>query len=192
MGPSTNRDENQAADQLKHVRYLRQDDKAGRRALTSAGYAFRGISKKGSQIFVLGHDPVAAEQEAIDAIETTFGLERDLQLALRANIEQLEKGLRVIDGGKEQTVESGRIDITAEDRSGSVVVIELKAGPADREAIAQILSYMGDLGQDNKSVRGILVAGDFPPRSIAAARAVPNLQLRKYTFKFSFASVGAT
>ena len=37
-------------------------------------------------------EPSEAE-EVIEVIETTFGLERDLQIALRSNIEQLEQGL---------------------------------------------------------------------------------------------------
>ena len=95
----------------KRVRYIRQGEK-----LAEPGYVLRGVSKKGYQIFVLGGPP-SAERDVADAIETTFGLERDLQLALRSNsnIEQLEHGLRITDGGKEQTVESGRIDIAAED-----------------------------------------------------------------------------
>jgi len=182
---------NEAEGHLKHVRFLQAGNEAGRSELLKLGYTYRGMSKKNSQIFVLGPTVEGPRDDAIDAIETTFGLERDLQDALRKNIEQLEQGLRIIDSGKEQTVESGRIDITAKDRHGSTVVIELKAGAADREAVAQILAYIGDLMQKNRSVRGILVAGDFPPRTIAAARAVPNLKLKKYGFKFSFASVGS-
>ena len=174
--------------QLKHVRYLPQGDQAGRQELISAGYEFRGISKKGSQVFVRG-GPISVEPDAIDAMETTFGLERDLQLALRSNIEQLEQGLKITDGGKEQVVESGRIDIIAEDGQGATLIIELKAGAADREAIGQILGYMGDMSQKKKLVRGVLVAGEFTPRAISAARAVPNLVLKKYSFRFSFASV---
>jgi endonuclease len=128
-------------------------------------------------------------QEVAEAIETTFGLERDLQGALRSNISQLEPGMKIIDGGNEQIVPSGRIDITAQDDRGATVVIELKAGAADRDAIGQVLSYMGDLGAAGGPPRGILVAGDFLPRAISAARAVPNLQLKKYSFKFSFESV---
>jgi RecB family endonuclease NucS len=128
--------------------------------------------------------------EVIEAMETTFGLERDLQIALRSNIEQLEQGLKIIDEGKEQTTEAGRIDITAKDQQGGIVIIELKAGAATSDCIAQILSYMGALSEsEQKSVRGILVAGDFPPRVVFAARAVPNLQLKKYTFRFSFEEV---
>lgn len=134
---------------------------------------------------------LADVEEVADAMTTTFGLERDLQLALRSNIGQLEKELKIVDGGKEQTVDSGHIDITAQDHSGVVVVIELKAGTVDREAIGQILSYMGDVAQSKRSVRGILVAGDFSSRAVSAARAVPNLQLKKYSFQFTFESVGA-
>jgi hypothetical protein len=129
-------------------------------------------------------------EQIAEAIDATFGLERDLQLALRKYIDQLEPGLKIIDDGKEQTVESGRIDITAEDTNGTTVVIELKAGTADRETIGQVLGYMGDMMTTKKAVRGILVAGEFPTGTIAAARAVPSLQLKKYSFRFSFESVG--
>jgi RecB family endonuclease NucS len=134
-------------------------------------------------------EPSEAE-EVIDAMETTFGLERDLQTALRFNIHQLEQGLVIIDEGKEQTTKAGRIDITAQDQQGDLVIIELKAGSANPDCIAQILSYMGALAERNhKNIRGILVAGDFSPRVIFASRAVPNLQLKKYTFKFTFQAV---
>lgn len=125
-----------------------------------------------------------------EAEEITFGLERDLQLALRTNIGQLEVGLKIIDGGKENTTEAGRIDITAEDANGHIVVIELKAGVAPPEAVAQILAYMGTVAvQGDKPVRGILVAGDFHKRVLLASRAVSNLDLKKYSFQFRFDTV---
>jgi hypothetical protein len=40
------------------------------------------------------------DEKLEEAEEITFGLKRDLQLALRANIEQLEIGLKIIDEGK--------------------------------------------------------------------------------------------
>ncbi|MBM3129401.1 MAG: DUF91 domain-containing protein [Chloroflexi bacterium] len=130
------------------------------------------------------------EEEVIEAEEITFGLERDLQVALRANIEQLESGLRIIDGGKERVTEEGRIDITAEDKRGNIVVIELKAGGAKPAIVAQVLSYVSEVAEsDKKPVRGILVAGGFHKRVILAARAVPNLQLKKYSFLFAFEPV---
>lgn len=129
-------------------------------------------------------------EELIEASEATFGLERDLQLALRSNIEQLEPGLAVIDDGKERTTDAGRVDITARDKSGITVIIELKAGTAAPEALTQLLAYMGVIGKkDQQSVRGILVAGGFHPRLVFAAQAVPNVQLHRYRFRFTFESV---
>jgi RecB family endonuclease NucS len=129
------------------------------------------------------------DEQLIEAGEITFGLERDLQAALRANIGQLEAGLKIIDGGKENANEAGRIDITAEDASGHVVVIELKAGMAAPEAVTQILAYMGTVAaQEGKPVRGILVAGDFHKKVLLASRAVSNLDLKKYSFQFKFSA----
>ena len=117
-----------------------------------------------------------------------IGLERDMQAALRIEIEQLEPGLTIIDDGVERSVDSGFIDITARDASGATVVIELKAGAAGQRAIAQILSYMGDVAteEDGTTVRGVLVASEFDARAKAAARMVPNLILRKYSVRFAF------
>lgn len=132
----------------------------------------------------------AETNELIEASESTFGLERDLQLALRANIQQLEPGLQVIDDGKERTTDAGRIGITAEDHNNAIVVIELKVGTAAPEALTQLLAYMGVVTkQEQKQVRGILIAGGFHPRIVFAVRAVPNVQLRRYRFKFTFETV---
>ena len=87
---------------------------------------------------------------------------------------------------------SGYIDIAAQDRDGATVAIELKAGTADRDAVGQILSYMGDLMESEASVRGILVAGDFTPRAVAAVRATTNVRLVRYAFRFSFETVSST
>jgi hypothetical protein len=133
-----------------------------------------------------------AEAEVASAVDTAFGLERDLQLALRRSIEQLEPGLTIIDGDREQTVASGRIDITARDQGGTTVVIELKAGEADRDAVGQILAYMGDLMDNETRVRGILVAREFAPRAVSAARASANVQLVQYRFRFTFETIGGS
>lgn len=121
-----------------------------------------------------------------------IGLERDMQMALRQAIEQLEPGLVIIDDGAERSVPSGFIDITAQDASGAIVVIELKTGTARRNDVAQILSYMGDIVEEepDSSVRAILVAGDFDKKARAAARMVPNLSLRKYLVHFEFSEIG--
>lgn len=143
-------------------------------------------------------DPEGEEaEETKETDELTFDLERNLQKALRANIEQLETKLKIIDGGKQQRVDYGDgkwglIDITAEDENGATVVIELKRSEAGRRAVGQILGYMGCLSKDKKLVRGILVAEGFSPQAIAAASVVhEKLQLRKYSFNFAFKLAGA-
>lgn len=129
----------------------------------------------------------ADEKVIEEAVGKTFALERDLQAALRANLAQLESGLSAQDGGSERKVEAGFIDILARDVAGVLTVIELKAEIARPEAVAQILSYMGCIAEETgELVRGILVASDHHPRVLHAARAVPNLELRRYRFRFEF------
>lgn len=72
------------------------------------------------------------------------------------------------------------------------MVIELKAGLADRNAIAQILSYIGDLTDHITQVRGILIAREFSARAVAAARPVRNIRLVKYGFRFTFEADATT
>ena len=123
-----------------------------------------------------------------ELIDQKFSLERDMQAMLRQNIKSLDQNLVVIDDGAERSVDSGLIDITCKD-GNSVVAVELKAGKADSRAIGQILGYMGDLQEEEGSpVRGILVAHDFDKRTRAAARIVPNLELKKYSIEFKFTS----
>lgn len=134
---------------------------------------------------------IAASAEEVDGLGQRIGLERDMQAALRLAINDLEEGLTVIDEGAERFVESGRIDITCHDDTGAIVVIELKAGPAGQRAVAQVLSYMGDMvaEESDTRIRGILVASDFDKKAIAAARMVPALKLIAYGVKFSFQTV---
>jgi endonuclease len=117
-----------------------------------------------------------------------FELERHLQSELRKEIGQLEPGLEIIDQGLERSVESGFIDILARDGSGALVVIELKAGMAKREAVGQIAGYMGDLiGEEpGTPVRGILVAAEFDKSCLSGVRAIPTLKLKRYRFSFTF------
>ena len=120
--------------------------------------------------------------------EQKLSLERDMQAALRKDISRLNSAFKIIDDGAERAVDTGFIDIMCEDTSDqSLVVIELKAGKTDSRAVGQILGYMGDVEQDEeRSVRGILVAHEFDKRTISAARAVPNLELVKYAVEFTF------
>ncbi|WP_144211128.1 endonuclease NucS domain-containing protein [Shewanella donghaensis] len=137
-------------------------------------------------------DPIleAAEIEHIPEPENniTIGLERDMQVAIRQNINQVEQGLKITDGGRERSVETGFIDITAEDRNRTPVVIELKTGVAGQRAVAQILSYIGSvMDEENRDdIRGILVASEFDKKARAAAKVIPSLTLMRYLYSFKF------
>jgi hypothetical protein len=130
--------------------------------------------------------PIAGAAE--EDLGQRIGLERDMQAALRSAIGQLEEGLVIIDDGAERSVDSGFIDITARDTSGAIVVIELKTGAAGQRAVAQILSYIGDLKSEEPeaAVRGVLVASAFDQKAKSAARMVPGLTLCTYGVRFQF------
>ena len=134
--------------------------------------------------------PETVEEENVSEPEPsqTIGLERDMQAAVRQNIGQVEQGLSITDGGRERSVEIGVIDITAEDAERIPVVIELKTGVAGQRAVAQILSYMGSImDEENRDdVRGILIASEFDKKARAAAKVIPTLTLMRYQFSFRF------
>ena len=138
-------------------------------------------------------EPAGAEgDEIVEAVETTFGLEQDLQEALRRNVAQLEPGLTITDGDKERRVKSGgRIDILAEGPRRRDGCDRAQGRRADRDAIGQLLAYIGHLLDEAESVRGILVAAEFAPRAIAASRAAPNIRLVRYGIQFSFSPIGS-
>lgn len=92
--------------------------------------------------------------------------------------------MTIVDNGSQRITEVGRIDIAARDNSGRLVAVELKAGPARPDAITQLPACMGESGEND--VRGILVAGGFRRNVVLAARVIPDLTLRRYTFEFRF------
>ncbi|XCF05807.1 endonuclease NucS domain-containing protein [Tamlana crocina] len=122
-----------------------------------------------------------------DNNDLTFSLEKDLQSALRLNIETIEFGLKIVDGGNERNTKAGRIDITAQDQNGRKVIIELKAIEARPSVIAQTLAYMEAVSEeDNCEVRGIIIASGFSERVLLASRQIKNLKLIEYKFQFNF------
>ena len=122
-----------------------------------------------------------------DSNDLTFSLEKDLQSALRLNIETIELGLKIVDGGNERNTKAGRIDITAQDQNGQKVIIELKAIEARPSVIAQTLAYMEAVSEEDKSdVRGIIIASGFSERVLLASRQIKNLKLIEYKFQFNF------
>lgn len=133
--------------------------------------------------------------EPADPISSTavFQVEREMQVAVRGQLDRLEPGLAAIDEGREIAVSTGRIDILAKDVEGRHVVIELKAGRCPAGALEQALGYAQALSEERDgvtSVRVVLIAAEFSDRMRAAARAVPYVSLRTYQFSLQFQEVG--
>ena len=82
--------------------------------------------------------------------------------------------------GRHVTCDVGRVDIVGHGADSATVVVELKVGEAKDSAIGQIARYMEWHQQDQGAgtVRGILVASDFPEGVQYAARAMPSLAAR--------------
>lgn len=129
-----------------------------------------------------------------DEEETALSLESDLEDSLVSKLEQLEKGLKLYQengqiGEQFRAGPAGIIDLLCLDSKGDFVVIELKAGEADRQVCGQIQAYMGWVKQNLagfRGVRGIIIASDFTDRMKLAVKVVPDLALKRYQIVFSF------
>jgi len=149
----------------------------------------------GFQIEERGEEMLTAQQVVDDAIEASLSLEADLEEALLPNLAQLEKGLKLYAeqnrfGRQFDAQAAGRIDLLAIDSQQNFVVIELKAGDADRQVCGQIQAYMGWVKANmagSRNVRGIIVAHEFTERAKLAAAVVPTLSLKKFKINFVFA-----
>jgi hypothetical protein len=143
----------------------------------------------------VGDEATNPEQIVEEAIDTSLSLEADLEDALSTNLAQLESGLQLYQehssfGRQFDAKAAGRIDLLAVDSEQNLVVVELKAGDADRQVCGQIQAYMGWVKANlagPRSVRGIIVAHEFTERDKLAATVVPGLTLKKYRVNFVFA-----
>jgi hypothetical protein len=171
----------------------------GSRAVGSGGEPVNSRFRElGFDIITLSEPPVETlEDTNEDAVETFLSLERDLEENLAANLSQLEPGLAPIrrEGLSFRQVDTktvGIIDLLASDKSGGIVVIELKAGEASDRVCGQVQRYMGWVQEafpDAHPVRGIIVASAFTEGARYAAKVVPNLTLKRYSVSFKFLDV---
>ena len=126
---------------------------------------------------------IAASVEA--SLEASVSLERDLHSYYAARVGEIEPDLILVENGIEYQTDAGRIDLLARDRSGSLVVIEFKAGKAKDDALGQLLGYMGCLSGSAAAVRGILVASSFDPRVVYASKGQLSVKLMRYQVSFA-------
>lgn len=149
--------------------------------------------------FIEREPPIlSGDQGSDEENDSLISLEVDIENALVSNLGQLESDLRLYkDGDKTgqqfqisfDQKKKGRIDILAVNGRGDFVVIEIKAGEADRDVCGQIQGYMGWVKErmaGSQTVRGIIVARDFTVRAVYASKVVSGLSLKKYKINFSF------
>ena len=123
--------------------------------------------------------------------KTQLSLESDVQGYLSERLHDIEQGLSIQSDrtGLEVQVDSGRVDILAEDSDGNLVVIEIKAGEAQRAVLGQIKAYMADVIDElseTGDVRGIIVSEDFSQKLTRAITLENNIELYTYEVEFSF------
>lgn len=119
-----------------------------------------------------------------------FRLEKEMHVAVRRQLGNLEDGLVEADNGSETSVATGYIDIVARDKAGKLVVIELKAGRCPAGALEQALGYAQSLSEErNEEVRVMLIASEFPDRIRAAAKRTTGLVLVTYEFSLKFTEI---
>lgn len=137
--------------------------------------------------------PKVLREEEYVYDEATISLERDLENFLFLKLSALEQSLKSLkeEAGRQYQVNSGRIDILAQDKNESFVVLEIKAGTAKESVLTQLLAYMADVTKEfsTKAVRGIIVAYDFSEKLVAATSLLPTVKLVKYKVNFEFESL---
>jgi hypothetical protein len=154
---------------------------------------YRSAINRYVKFLIDSSDPEASEPEIEESVptsgeeSTTFQYERELQAAVRRQISAIAPNLKIVDGGIERAVATGRIDVLAENSNGELVVIELKAGLCPPGAMEQVLGYAEDLHiETNKNTHALLIAADFPERIRVAARRVESLTLMSYRLQLTF------
>ncbi len=89
-----------------------------------------------------------------------YASEQDMQKAILLKPSLLEESLKLI--SYEKKVEPGFVDVYAMDKSGSLVVIEIKRKTASKEAALQLARYIDAIKtKATRQVRGILAAPDL-------------------------------
>jgi endonuclease len=131
-----------------------------------------------------------------EASTTAFAYESDLRNFLSKNLQVLEAGLRLYEEegitGVEFPVGGRFIDILAQDRSGSYVVIELKVSRGYDRVLGQLRRYMGWIAKnhaDGESVRGIIVAREISADLVLACAGLADVQLFEYQMSVSVRKV---
>lgn len=102
-----------------------------------------------------------AKEVITDCIDKRQSLkEKLLKEALEKNPSVLEKGLKLVRGGRQFPTDDSNIHMLMQDKNRHYVVVELKKGKTEDGVVGQTLRYMGWVRQnvsETKVVKGIIV-----------------------------------
>jgi hypothetical protein len=144
-------------------------------------------------------DDEAVRAEALPG-STKFALEQDLQRYLADNLYCIEPGLTLFEdedikgfeypaGGKR------RIDILAIDKSGALVVLELKVEKGYDRTVGQLLRYVNwvrqNLAEPGQRVRGIIVCRTMSEDLRLACTGIKDVELFEYRLSVTVSKVPA-
>jgi len=129
-------------------------------------------------------------------IDNGFAAEAHLRDYLARHLTQIEDGLTLFTeddrDGVEFVTDVGRIDILAIDKTGSLVIIELKVGQAPDEVSGQLLRYMGWIRRhkaNGHKVRGIIIGQAIGDKVRYAVADVDGVELREYDLVLNLRNV---
>ena len=105
-----------------------------------------------------------------------MALERDLVNYVADNPGLIESGMTVV--GREVVIGGVRPDMLLRDRHGDPVIAEFKRGSATREAVGQLMEYVGLVAPSQPTVRGFLIAERIPA-SVGTALTHHGLEFRE-------------
>jgi hypothetical protein len=137
------------------------------------------------------------ELPAISEGGNSFAAEAHLRDYLAKNLDVIENGLQLfVDDtgtvGVEYRTAMGRIDILAVDKTGGLLIVELKVERGPDEVCGQIMRYFGwvkrHLAKD-KPVRGLIIAQHISDRIRYALADVPNISAREYKLSITLQDV---
>ncbi|TWO71441.1 DUF1016 family protein [Caenimonas sedimenti] len=128
-----------------------------------------------------------------------FLWEKDLQQYLSRNLEILEPGLRLYEEDNLKGIEfdaGGRfIDLLAVDKTGALVVIELKVSKGYDRVVGQLLRYVNyvrrELAAPGQRVRGIIICRNMTEDLRLACASIPDVELYEYQLSVTVQRVEA-
>jgi hypothetical protein len=150
---------------------------------------------EGEEGFRPGPDPGETEDDTENIKINNFTYERDLKYSMARQVEELFPGYKIFgkqNEGIEYSIGGKFIDLLLENTiENKLLIIELKAGVADYNVLAQISNYYGLLSKEfpDKIIKGIIIAGEVNESLINACSITDKIGIMKYQMKLDLEKI---